>query len=153
MKRIALKVNRSDVKELFTGLSMQLFSGIIIFTPCKKDETEEPSPGINTSKYSITKTLSDEAQRNTIAFDAPGFMIENLGSQTYLPPGKVADYIGFQYLRDIDPSGAVLYFQPIPMPEIENTDLFLQIEEEPVRTLIRQQPEYNNPDQIRTAPE
>ena len=29
----------------------------------------------------------------------------NLYSQTFFPPGKVADYTGFQYLRDNDPSG------------------------------------------------
>jgi len=51
-----------------------------------------------------TQTVSDEAQRNTIAFDALGFMTGSLGSQTFLPPGKVADYSGFQFLRDNDPT-------------------------------------------------
>jgi len=27
----------------------------------------------------------------------------NLEAQTFFPPGKVADYTGFQYLRDNDP--------------------------------------------------
>jgi hypothetical protein len=30
-------------------------------------------------------------------------MTGNLGAQTFFPPGKVADYTGFQYLRDNDP--------------------------------------------------
>jgi len=53
-------------------------------------------------QYTTTQTVSDEAQRNTIAFDALGFMTGNFGSQTFLPPGKVADYSGFQYFRDND---------------------------------------------------
>ncbi len=56
-------------------------------------------------RYTIAQTLSDEAQRNTIAFDGLAFMTGCLGAQSFLPPGKVADYSGFQYLRDNDPTG------------------------------------------------
>jgi len=52
----------------------------------------------------IDQTLSDEAQRNTIAFDALGFLTGNLGADSFFPPGKVADFWGFQYLRDNDPT-------------------------------------------------
>jgi hypothetical protein len=54
--------------------------------------------------YNIERTLSDEAQLNTISFDGLAFMVNNLGAQSFLPPGKVADYAGFQYLRDNDPT-------------------------------------------------
>ena len=54
--------------------------------------------------YTITQTLSDEAQRNTIAFDGLAFLTGSLGGQSFLPPGKVADFSGFQYLRDNDPT-------------------------------------------------
>ena len=57
-----------------------------------------------TDQYIIEQAISDEAQGNTIAFDGLGFMTGCLGSQTFLPPGKVADYSGFQYLRDNDPT-------------------------------------------------
>ncbi|MFN8256753.1 MAG: hypothetical protein U0W24_13745 [Bacteroidales bacterium] len=53
-------------------------------------------------QYNTEQSISDEAQRNTMAFDALGFMVGNLGAQTFLPPGKVADYSGFQYFRDND---------------------------------------------------
>ena len=53
-------------------------------------------------KYSIEQACSDRAQTNTIAFDALAFLTGNLGSCTFLPPGKVSDYFGFQYMRDID---------------------------------------------------
>jgi len=29
-----------------------------------------------------------------------------MGADTFLPPGKVADFFGFQYMRDIDLRGA-----------------------------------------------
>ncbi len=73
---------------------------------CKSSDEDSPvSPVINnTAKFTITQTISDEAQRNTIAFDGLAFLTGNLGSQSFLPPGKVADYSGFQYLRDNDPT-------------------------------------------------
>ena len=52
--------------------------------------------------YSIEQAISDNAQLHTIAFDALGFLTGDLGSCTFLPPGKVSDYFGFQYMRDID---------------------------------------------------
>jgi hypothetical protein len=38
----------------------------------------------------------------TISFDGLAFLTGNLGCCTFLPPGKVSDYFGFQYMRDID---------------------------------------------------
>jgi hypothetical protein len=60
-----------------------------------------PGPG----SFTIEQTLSDNAQKMTIAFDALSFLTGNLGSDSFFPPGKVADFWGFQYLRDNDPSG------------------------------------------------
>lgn len=53
---------------------------------------------------SITQAVSDEAQANTIAFDGMAFLTGDLCSNTFLPPGKVADFSGFQYFRDTDPT-------------------------------------------------
>jgi hypothetical protein len=82
-----------------------VISAVTMFTSCEKDNL----PGIEVMgepfenpEYTTTQTISDEAQRNTIAFDALGFMVGNFGAQTFLPPGKVADYSGFQYFRDND---------------------------------------------------
>ena len=55
--------------------------------------------------YTITQTTSDRAQENTIAFDGLAFLTGDACSDTFLPPGKVADYAGFQYLRDNDATG------------------------------------------------
>ena len=54
--------------------------------------------------YNIEQALSDRAQGMTIAFDAFTFLTGDLGSDSFFPPGKVADFWGFQYLRDNDPS-------------------------------------------------
>ncbi|MEI6205585.1 MAG: VCBS repeat-containing protein [Desulfuromonadales bacterium] len=56
-----------------------------------------------TPAFTLNQTLSDEAQRTTLAFSALAMVTGNLGAQSFFPPGKVADYTGFQYLRDNDP--------------------------------------------------
>ncbi len=55
-------------------------------------------------QYTLDQTLSDQAQRNTIAFDGLAFLTGSLGADSFFPPGKVADFWGFQYLRDNDPT-------------------------------------------------
>jgi Spy/CpxP family protein refolding chaperone len=55
-------------------------------------------------KMTMEQTLSDQAQLTTIAFDGLAFLTGSLGADLFFPPGKVADYWGFQYLRDNDPS-------------------------------------------------
>ncbi len=55
--------------------------------------------------FDMAQTISDGAQRTTLAFSGLAMMTGNLESQTFFPPGKVADYTGFQYLRDNDPDG------------------------------------------------
>ena len=54
--------------------------------------------------YDMAQTLSDGAQLHTIAFSGFAFLTGSLGSDSFFPPGKVADWWGFQYLRDNDPS-------------------------------------------------
>ena len=53
-------------------------------------------------EYSIEQAISDQAQLHTIAFDGLAFLTGDFGLDTFLPPGKVSDYFGFQYMRDID---------------------------------------------------
>ncbi len=65
-------------------------------------QDSKPVPGPGT--YTMQQTLSDQAQLSTIAFDALGFLTGSLGSDSFFPPGKVADFWGFQSLRDNDPS-------------------------------------------------
>jgi hypothetical protein len=52
----------------------------------------------------MTQTLSQGAQLHTIGFSAVAFLTGSLGADSFFPPGKVADWWGFQCLRDNDPS-------------------------------------------------
>ena len=52
--------------------------------------------------YSIEQATSDRAQLHTIAFDALAFLTGDFCANTFIPPGKVSDFFGFQYMRDID---------------------------------------------------
>jgi len=58
----------------------------------------------STAKMNMAQTISDQAQRTTLAFSGLAMITGNLESQSFYPPGKVADYTGFQFLRDNDPS-------------------------------------------------
>ena len=62
------------------------------------------SLNVTVPAYNISQGISDTAQGTTLAFDALGLLNANLGAESYFPPGKVADYTGFQFLRDSDPS-------------------------------------------------
>jgi phosphatidylethanolamine-binding protein (PEBP) family uncharacterized protein len=105
------KRSRVDLEPVRRASLLLILAGVTtILAGCSKDHdtvagptTEDPTnpPG---DRYTIEQTLSDEAQRNTIAFDGLAFLTGSLGSQSFLPPGKVADFSGFQYLRDNDPT-------------------------------------------------
>ena len=96
-----LKKKFSRIMALFFLIT---FSSLIL--QCKKElqNVIPVSQTIDSSQYTITQAVSDEAQQNTISFNGLAFLTGNLGSQSFLPPGKVADYSGFQYLRDNDPT-------------------------------------------------
>jgi hypothetical protein len=83
-------------------LIMTIVSVMMSFTGC--DNASLPTAIFKSDEYGMERTISDGAQRNTIAFDGLAFLTGNLGAQSFLPPGKVADFSGFQYLRDNDPT-------------------------------------------------
>ncbi len=59
----------------------------------------------DSNQYSIEQATSDRAQLDTLSFDGLGFLTGNLCSDSFLPPGKLADFFGFQYLRDTTQAG------------------------------------------------
>lgn len=61
------------------------------------------SKSVTVPTFTMAQTLSDGAQSTTMAFSGLALMTGNLDAQSFFPPGKVADYTGFQYLRDNDP--------------------------------------------------
>ncbi len=64
-----------------------------------------PAPASNSDRYTIEQAMSDRAQSTTIAFSGVAFITGKFGASTFIPPGKVCDYFGFQYMRDIDAAG------------------------------------------------
>lgn len=80
---------------------------------CEKSliDSSDPAPDYTTqmaplsNQYSIEQAVSDNAQLTTIAFSGLAFITGNSGGDTFMPPGKVADFFGFQYMRDIDVAG------------------------------------------------
>jgi hypothetical protein len=79
-------------------------------------------------RYSIEQAVSDRAQQNTIAFDALAFLTGNLGSYTFLPPGKVSDFFGFQYMRDVD--AGELGHNTSFVPRVANNVLYILTEKQ-----------------------
>jgi hypothetical protein len=64
-----------------------------------------PQASTNATNYTLDQAMSDNAQLSTIAFSGLAFITGNSGADTFFPPGKVADFFGFQYMRDIDAAG------------------------------------------------
>lgn len=72
----------------------------------RKSGHNNPEQGTNEmpgqKKYSIEQAISERAQLTTIAFSGLAFITGDFGASTFIPPGKVCDYFGFQYMRDVD---------------------------------------------------
>jgi hypothetical protein len=72
-------------------------------TPSQPPQTRPPRHGGGgPGKYTIAQATSDRAQLNTIAFDGLAFITGDFNCDTFLPPGKVSDFFGFQNMRDVD---------------------------------------------------
>ncbi len=56
-------------------------------------------------QYTLEQAMSDQAQLSTISFDGLAFITGSAGADSFFPPGKVADFFGFQYMRDVDTAG------------------------------------------------
>ncbi|MBH9553853.1 hypothetical protein [Inhella gelatinilytica] len=67
-----------------------------------RDGDRPRSPREGAQRYSLQQAMSDRAQLHTIAFSGLAFLTGDFAADTFLPPGKVSDYFGFQYMRDID---------------------------------------------------
>ena len=82
------------------GMSIKRYVFAIVLALTVLCTTVAPASAV----MDINQTLNGGGQRTTLAFDGLAMMTGNLDAQSFFPPGKVADYTGFQYLRDNDPS-------------------------------------------------
>ncbi len=71
----------------------------------KPPSADNSTPGQGNQQYSLEQAMSDQAQLSTIAFSGLAFITGSAGADTFFPPGKVADFFGFQYMRDVDTAG------------------------------------------------
>lgn len=72
-------------------------------TPKERLASTQGSGGGN--QYTLEQAMSENAQLSTIAFSGLAFITGSSGADTFMPPGKVADFFGFQYMRDVDTAG------------------------------------------------
>lgn len=70
--------------------------------PANNDEIRIAIPK-NDRVFDMAQTLSKGAQEHTISYSGVAFYTGCFYASTFYPPGKVADYFGFQYFRDNDP--------------------------------------------------
>ncbi len=97
---IASQTNISEI--VVQSLGTTGISDIIGRVPA----TSNPGTASGTgNQYTLAQAMSDNAQLSTIAFSGLAFITGNGGADTFFPPGKVADFFGFQYMRDVDVAG------------------------------------------------
>ncbi|MEI6558049.1 MAG: Spy/CpxP family protein refolding chaperone [Rhodospirillaceae bacterium] len=71
----------------------------------QRQQSNRKAPQGGGHGYSLEQAVSDNAQLHTIAFNGLAFITGSFGASTFIPPGKVSDFFGFQYMRDIDAAG------------------------------------------------
>ncbi len=76
--------------------------GCILFTGLSLAQQEENPVQGESKQYNIEQATSKRAQLHTVAFSGLAFITGTFGADTFFPPGKVADFFGFQYMRDND---------------------------------------------------
>jgi hypothetical protein len=93
-------------KRLRFLISSLVLCALTITTACSPKSGKTTDKGVeNKNQYSLEQAMSDNAQLSTIAFSGLAFVTGNSGADTFMPPGKVADFFGFQYMRDVDVAG------------------------------------------------
>ena len=50
-------------------------------------------------------TLESRPEQNTFGYAGLAWLTDNLCSDSFLPPGKIGEFMGFQFIRDSEPNG------------------------------------------------
>jgi hypothetical protein len=104
-------MNKKLISLLSCILAIALIStiGFSATTGSKPQQNQKPPQNQKTesngNQYTLEQAMSDNAQLSTIAFSGLAFITGSSGADTFMPPGKVADFFGFQYMRDVDTAG------------------------------------------------
>lgn len=99
-----MKTEIVSIKQKFI---LPALAGTALALTVAGQETAQPPPPRHhgpggPGNYTIAQATSDRAQLNTIAFDGLAFLTGDFNCDTFLPPGKVSDFFGFQNMRDVD---------------------------------------------------
>lgn len=94
----------TNLSLILTNLSNnQQYTCVVVASNSAGSSLDSAAVIATPNPFTMTQTLTDGAQRTTLAFSGLAMVTGNLEAQSFFPPGKVADYTGFQYLRDNDP--------------------------------------------------
>ncbi|MEW6077846.1 MAG: PKD domain-containing protein [Thermodesulfobacteriota bacterium] len=104
LKITAAEINRAFCLSLIICFLLG-WGGFAPVSMVRAEQAEPPGSSSGDSNISIDQAVSDEAQLNTLSFDGLAFLTGDMCSSTFYPPGKVSDFFGFQYLRDVTPNG------------------------------------------------
>jgi peptidoglycan hydrolase-like protein with peptidoglycan-binding domain len=81
-------------------------------TATSKPQSQTTTPNTKTTNSNTTNTTANtnnnyslEQAMSDNAFSGLAFITGSAGADTFFPPGKVADFNGFQYMRDVDTAG------------------------------------------------
>jgi hypothetical protein len=84
------------------GRKGHIISAFVLMLICTMAYGQEQKPAPPMKQYSIEQATSEWAQLHTMAFSGLAFLTGSFGADCFFPPGKVADFFGFQYMRDND---------------------------------------------------
>lgn len=95
------------IKQLIASLAIMtlLIGGVSSISYANPKQEVKPENTEGGNKYSLEQAMSDRAQLTTIAYSGLAFITGDYAADTFMPPGKVADFFGFQYMRDVDVAG------------------------------------------------
>lgn len=87
---------------LITFVLISLFVDLLAQGEPQRGGQRGERPPKGKKVFDQKQTISQGAQVHTIAFSAVAFYSGCYYASSFYPPGKVADYFGFQYMRDND---------------------------------------------------
>lgn len=95
-----MKTTSYHLKQLLSLCGWLIALSLIAQKPEKPQGERNP----HNKAYTIEQSISERAQLHTAAFNGLAFLTGSFGADCFFPPGKVADFFGFQFMRDNDKS-------------------------------------------------
>lgn len=99
-----MRIDKGLLKTIII-LTLLLFNGCGANTDGLTETATTTETSTTNEQYTLEQAMSDNAQLSTIAFSGLAFITGSSGADSFMPPGKVADFFGFQYMRDVDIAG------------------------------------------------